>query len=224
MQPGFFITFEGIDGSGKSSQIEPLAQKLREQGREVIVTREPGGTPLGEKLRDLLLHESMDTQTEIMLAFAARREHMLQLIGPALERDAVVICDRFTDSTLAYQASGDLRPEAPLRRMALSLAQWVHPDRWPDLTFWFELEPKVAAQRMSGQQRHLDRFELRDVAFFRRVHAAYAMQARQRPNRFVTVDAQASREDIARWLAEEVAARMPDPQAAIARDRRGAAA
>src|SRR3954462_1258939 len=150
---GVFITFEGIDGAGKSSHVQALAEAFREQGRAVTLTREPGGTPLAEKLRALALNEPMDALTEALLMFAARRDHLLQVIEPALARGEVVLCDRFTDATFAYQGGGRGFDEAVLSR----LERWVQAVpalpagiRQPDLTIWFDLDPAIAAQRLAG--------------------------------------------------------------------------
>ena len=186
---GLFISFEGIDGAGKSTHIESLAAAFRAQNRTVVLTREPGGTPLAEKLRALALNEPMDALTEALLMFAARREHLLQVIEPALARGDVVLCDRFTDATFAYQGGGrgfDLQVLAQLE-------QWVQarPDgslRQPDLTVWFDLAPEVAAQRLAGA-RVPDKFESQPVEFFRRVAGGYAERAAAAPHRFVRLDA-----------------------------------
>ena len=170
--PGLFISFEGIDGAGKSTHIEGLANAFRAQGRAVTLTREPGGTPLAETLRGLVLNEAMDPLTEALLVFAARRDHVLTVIEPALARGDVVLCDRFTDATFAYQGGGrgfDLE-------LLSILEQWVQAVpalegkniRQPDQTIWFALAPEVAAQRLAGA-RVPDRFEAQPLAFFQRV-------------------------------------------------------
>ncbi len=173
---GRFVTFEGIDGAGKSSHIESLAQWLRGRGHEVLVTREPGGTPLAERLRELVLGEPMDTLTELLLVFAARRDHLERQILPALARGATVLCDRFTDATFAYQGAG--RGLGADRIAALE--QWVQDERQPDLTLWFDLPAAVAAARRTAA-REPDRFELEDEAFFARVREGYAARARRYP-------------------------------------------
>jgi dTMP kinase len=186
---GLFVSFEGIDGAGKSTHIEGLASAFREQGRVVTLTREPGGTPLAEALRALVLNEAMDPLTEALLIFAARRDHLQQVIEPALARGEVVLCDRFTDATFAYQGGGrgfDLEVLAQLER-------WVQGGegqrlRQPDVTVWFDLPPEVAAERLAGA-RVPDRFESQPVAFFRAVAAGYAARAQAAPDRFVRVDA-----------------------------------
>ncbi|MGL4574458.1 MAG: dTMP kinase, partial [Burkholderiaceae bacterium] len=142
MTLGKFITFEGIDGAGKSTQIERLAAHLRAAGKQVVVTREPGGTPVGEALRSVVLHQTMGVETEALVMFAARKEHLDTVITPALQRGDCVLCDRFTDATLAYQGGGRGVPMARLR----ALAAWCHADTWPDRTFLFDLPPEVAAK------------------------------------------------------------------------------
>ena len=183
---GRFITFEGIDGAGKSSHIETLAAWLRNRGHEVLVTREPGGTPLAETLRNSLLHEPMDSLTEALLMFAARRDHLVRHIEPALARGAMVVCDRFTDASFAYQGGG--------RGLDLSvltaLESWVQEGRQPDLTLWFDLPAAVAAQRRSAA-RAPDRFETQDTAFFERVRAGYAQRCAAAAARFEPINAQA---------------------------------
>ncbi|CAD5366196.1 Thymidylate kinase [Rubrivivax sp. A210] len=184
MSGGRFISFEGIDGAGKSSHIETLAAWLRERGHEVVVSREPGGTPLAERLRELVLHAPMDALTEALLVFAARRDHLVQLIAPALARGATVLCDRFTDATFAYQGGGRGFDLAVLAQ----LEQWVQAGRTPDLTFWFDLPAATAAQRR-GAARAPDRFEAQDAAFFERVIAGYAARAAAAPERFARIAA-----------------------------------
>ena len=189
---GLFISFEGIDGAGKSSHIEPLAEAFRVQGRTVTRTREPGGTELAEVLRELLLSRPMDALTEALLMFAARRDHIGQVIAPALARGEVVLCDRFTDATFAYQGAGrgfDLKTLSILERMAqtgIGLEPYLMIE--PDLTVWFDIAPEVAAQRLAGA-RVPDRFEAQPVEFFRRVAQGYADRAVAAPQRFARIDA-----------------------------------
>ena len=194
---GLFISFEGIDGAGKSTHIEGLAQAFRAAGRQVTLTREPGGTPLAEKLRALVLNDAMDAMTEALLVFAARRDHLQQLIEPALARGDVVLCDRFTDATFAYQGMGrgfDLETLSVLER-------WVQAQpgntglRQPELTVWFDLDPTIAAERLAGA-RVPDKFEAQPVEFFRRVAAGYAARMEQEPRRFARIDAAQSREAV----------------------------
>ena len=193
---GRFITFEGIDGAGKSSHLETLAAWVRDRGREVLVTREPGGTVLAERLRELVLHAPMDALTEALLVFAARRDHLVQLIEPALARGATVLCDRFTDATFAYQGGGrgfDLE-------VLSQLEGWVQQGRQPDLTLWFDLPPHLAAERRAAA-RTPDRFESQDEAFFARVRDAYARRLAQTPDRFARLDATAERAQV--WAQVE---------------------
>lgn len=195
---GRFITFEGIDGAGKSTHIETLADWLRERGHGVVVTREPGGTPLAEQLRELVLHAPMDALCEALLVFAARRDHLQNVIEPALARGDTVLCDRFTDATFAYQGGGRGVDEGRLTQ----LEDWVQQGRQPDLTLWFDLPPQVAAARR-GAARAPDRFEREDAGFFERVRAGYARRAAAAPQRFVRIDAQQAADAV--WVAVEAA-------------------
>ena len=191
MTCGSFITFEGIDGAGKSSHVEGLATWLRERGQRLLVTREPGGTALAERVRELVLHEPMDALTETLLVFAARRDHLQRAIEPALAVGTTVLCDRFTDATFAYQGGGrgfDLSVLAQLEG-------WVQQGREPDLTLWFELAPALAAERRAAA-RAPDRFERQDEAFFARVHAAYAARFASQPHRFARIDAAQPRDAV----------------------------
>lgn len=199
---GLFISFEGIDGAGKSTHVEALAQAFRSAGRTVLLTREPGGTPLAEKLRALALNEAMDPLTEALLMFAARRDHLLQVIEPALARGEVVLCDRFTDATFAYQGAG----RGFDREVLATLEHWVQSVdalpagqlRQPALTIWFDLDPGIAAQRLAGA-RVPDRFESQPQAFFARVAAGYAERAASDPARFLRIAADQPREAV--WQA-----------------------
>ena len=218
-KPGIFISFEGIDGAGKSTHIEALAAAFRAQGRAVTLTREPGGTPLAEKLRAMVLNDPMDALTEALLIFAARRDHLVQVIEPALARGDVVLCDRFTDATFAYQGGGrgfDLG-------VLSVLEQWVQSSKGfydnlplqPDMTLWFDLAPEIAAQRLSGA-RVPDKFEALPVDFFRQVAQGYAQRAALAPERFARIDAAGARHTVWQqitsamvrrgWLAIMVAA------------------
>jgi dTMP kinase len=200
---GLFISFEGIDGAGKSTHIDGLAAAFKAQGRQVTLTREPGGTPLAEKLREMVLHDAMDSLTEALLIFAARRDHLHNVIEPALARGDVVLCDRFTDATFAYQGSGrgfDLN-------VLKQLEQWVQAIpadamrasanglRQPDVTVWFELDPAIAAVRLAGA-RLPDRFEAQPVEFFQKVSDGYAARAQADAQRFVRLDAAQTREAV----------------------------
>ncbi|WP_421884683.1 dTMP kinase [Methylibium sp.] len=203
---GRFISFEGIDGAGKSSHLDAVAERWRARGLEVVRTREPGGTPLAETLRELVLHQGMDALTEALLIFAARRDHLQQCIAPALERGAVVLCDRFTDATFAYQGAGRGFDLAVLS----TLEAWVQRGptglRQPDLTLWFDLDPAVAAQRVVAA-RTPDRFERQDEAFFRRVREGYRARFEAQPDRFVRIDASQSRDQVAVQIAAVLAER-----------------
>ena len=194
-QRGRFITLEGIDGAGKSTHVEALANWIRERGHEVLLTREPGGTPLAEQLRELMLHQPMDALTEALIVFAARRDHLVQRILPALARGVTVLCDRFTDATFAYQGGGRGFDLAVLGQ----LAGWVQQGRQPDLTLWFDLPAATAAARR-GAVRQPDRFEAQDEAFFNRASAAYAARQRLMPGRFVRIDAEAERPQVWRQI------------------------
>ena len=198
-----FITFEGIDGAGKSTHIETVATHMRERGTPVVLTREPGGTPLAERLREILLHAPMDALTEALLVFAARRDHVAQVIAPALARGDTVLCDRFTDATFAYQGGGrgfDLQVLA-------TLEIWVHADVQPDLTLWFDLPIEIAAERRSAA-RAPDRFEQQDAAFFERVRSGYAARARALPQRIVRVDASLEKAAVTRRIEAILEARQ----------------
>ena len=195
--PGRFITFEGIDGAGKSSHIEALADWLRARGQQVLLTREPGGTPLAERLRELFLHSEMDALTEALLVFAGRRDHLCAVIEPALARGTWVLCDRFTDATFAYQGGG----RGFDAKVLAQLEQWVQTGpaglRQPDLTLWFDLAPALAAQRRAAA-RDADRLERENIAFFERVRQAYAERARVAAARFARIEADAPRQAV--WL------------------------
>jgi dTMP kinase len=187
MSPGKFITLEGVDGAGKSTHLGFVAEWLRRQGREVVVTREPGGTPLGETLRELLLHCDMDADTELLLMFAARQAHLAELIRPALARGAWVVSDRFTDASYAYQCGGR---GIEVGRIA-ALEAWVQRGFQPDLTLLFDVPPEVAETRRSAV-RAADRFEREADSFFSRVRNAYLDRARAEPDRIHVLDARHS--------------------------------
>jgi dTMP kinase len=192
MNRGIFISFEGIDGAGKSSHVQAVADAFAQAQRQVVLTREPGGTPLAEKLRDMVLHDSMDPLSEVLLMFAARRDHLQQVIEPALARGDVVVCDRFTDATFAYQGAGRGFDLNVLRQLEL----WVQalPSgglRQPDLTLWFSLDPAIAAERLSNA-RLPDRFEAQPAAFFAQVHQGYSDRLEADSKRFARIDASAS--------------------------------
>lgn len=201
---GRFLTFEGIDGAGKSTHLGWVVDRVRAAGFTAVATREPGGTPLGEKLRELLLHQPMSHDSEAMLMFAARREHLEQVIRPALGRGDWVVCDRFTDATYAYQGGGHGVPLAAIE----ALERWVHGDCQPDLTLLFDVELEVSRTRLgraAAQGRALDKFEREQADYFGRVRAAYLERARADPQRFRRIDSARPidevREQIAALLA-----------------------
>jgi len=184
---GRFITFEGIDGAGKSTHIGYVTALLTGAGKTVVSTREPGGTPLGEKLRDLVLHETMHLETEALLMFASRREHVAQVIEPAIARGDWVLSDRFTDASFAYQGGGRGLDRARLD----ALEQWVHPHLQPDLTLLFDVPLEVARARLSAS-RSLDKFEMEQADFFARVRDEYLRRAAESKGRIVVIDSTVS--------------------------------
>ena len=203
LNTGLFISLEGIDGAGKSTHIAALAEAFRAAGRTVVLSREPGGTPLAEKLRALVLNDAMDPLTEALLMFAARRDHITNVIMPALQKGEVVLCDRFTDATFAYQGGGRGFDKRVLR----TLEGWVqHLDApsaaaahqtllQPDLTVWFDLAAEEAAKRLVGA-RVPDKFEAQPVEFFRRVAQGYAERMQEDSKRFARIDASLPREAV----------------------------
>ncbi|WP_372527691.1 dTMP kinase [Piscinibacter sp.] len=199
---GRFITFEGIDGAGKSTHIAAVAAHMRDAGAKVICTREPGGTVLAERLRELILHAPMDPLTEALLVFAARRDHVRQVIEPALIRGETVLCDRFTDATFAYQGGGRGFDTAVLAE----LERWVHGHLQPDLTLWFDLDASMAALRRAAA-RAPDRFEQQDLEFFRRVRAGYQSRMDASPQRFVRIDAAQPLDAVSRQIVAALEAR-----------------
>ncbi|HEX4926596.1 MAG TPA: dTMP kinase [Burkholderiales bacterium] len=183
---GLFLTLEGVDGAGKSSHVQYVADTVRASGRaHVIVTREPGGTDLAERLREAVLSEPMSPLMETLLVFAARADHVAKVIRPALEAGTSVVCDRFTDATLAYQGAGKGVPEDLIRR----LAEAAHPGLAPDRTLVFDCPYEVSRERLGKTGRALDRFEREDRAFYERVRAAYLERARAEPGRVRIIDA-----------------------------------
>jgi len=202
-RPGFFISFEGIDGAGKSTHLEAFTNHLRKHypDKEVVLTREPGGTTLGEKLRDLLLQEPMHIETEALLMFAARREHLAQLIEPALKAGKIVVTDRFTDASFAYQGGGrglDLSKLNALERLVQGRGDSLFQ---PDITFLFDLPGSVAEERRS-KARTPDKFEKLDLAFFEKVRNEYLRRAKADPQRFILIDAMQTPEAIWEVLSE----------------------
>lgn len=200
-QVGRFITFEGIDGAGKSTQHEWLIEYLRAQGTDVVATREPGGTSLGERLRDVLLSEAMHLDTEALLMFAARREHIELVIQPALNRGAWVVCDRFVDASMAYQGGG--RGLSAIR--LAELAHWTVGDLTPDLTFLFDLPVETALARLQTATQNPDRFERENTDFFGRVRASYLSIASANPDRVRIIDASLGQTEIQVILKQSIA-------------------
>jgi dTMP kinase len=206
---GRFITFEGIDGAGKTTHIESVADTLRQRGHALLLTREPGGTPLAERLRELFLHEPMDALTEALLVFAGRRDHLHTRIEPALAAGTTVLCDRFTDATFAYQGAGrgfDLDVLATLER-------WVQHGRQPDLTLWFDLPPEVAARRRAAGRDQADRLEREEQAFFERVRAGYAARHAASGGRVVRIDADRAMADVGRQVRQALETFLGAPDA-----------
>ena len=191
-----FITFEGVDGAGKSTHLAWFTEMLRQRGIDVLLTREPGGTPLGESLRQILLHEAMHAETEAMLMFAERREHLERIILPALERGTWVISDRFSDASFAYQGGGRGVSVGKLEQ----LERWVQGELQPDLTLLFDIPVEVARQRLANNSS-LDRFEQEQEEFFQRVRQAYLQRAAKMPQRFAIIHAEKSFEKVQEELS-----------------------
>ena len=194
-----FITFEGVDGAGKSTQLQCFVDKLRQRGVEVLLTREPGGTPLGEQLREVLLHHPMQAETEALLMFAARCEHIALVIKPALARGAWVVSDRFSDASFAYQGGGRGVAVEKLEQ----LERWVHADLQPDLTLLFDIPVEIARQRLASHA-NLDRFELEEVTFFNKVRDAYLQRCSKHPQRYRLIDA-AQAPELVKVIVENIA-------------------
>jgi len=195
-----FITLEGMDGAGKSTHIPNIISALQAKGVEVVSTREPGGTPLGERLRELLLHDSMHAETETLLMFAARREHIANVIEPALKRGAYVLSDRFTDATYAYQSGAKGVSAAKIE----TLEQWVQGALQPDLTLLFDVPVEVSVARLAGA-RSPDKFERESAEFFTRIRNAYLERARQNPARFRVIDGSKPLEEVAKSVQQIIA-------------------
>ena len=185
MSRGKFITLEGIDGAGKSSHLEFIVQQVKARGEDVVLTREPGGTPAAEKIRELWLHSPMSPKAETLMVFAGRADHVASVIEPALAAGRWVVCDRFTDATYAYQCGGRGIP----KDFVVALERLAHPGLQPDATFLFDLDPAVAYDRQRAQQRSADRFEREKADFFGRVREAYLERAREHSRRFHVIDA-----------------------------------
>jgi len=187
-----FITLEGIDGAGKSSHLEFIRERVRALGADPVVTREPGGTPAGEQLRNVVLQASMGAAAEALVMFAARSDHLALVIEPALAAGRWVICDRFSDATYAYQCGG----RGLSRDAVLALERIVHPGRQPDATFLFDLDPAIAYERQREQGRAPDKFEREAAEFFQRVRDAYLERAREHPRRFHVIDASGAIDEV----------------------------
>ncbi len=194
---GVFLTFEGVDGAGKSTHVQWAVEQLKARGLNVVSTREPGGTPIGEKLRELLLKEAMGLECETLLMFAARAQHIQEVIRPALEAGNWVVCDRFTDATFAYQGGGR---QLGVARIA-ELEKWVHPDLQPDCTWLFDVPLEVARERLD-RTREKDRFEQEANAFFLRTREVYLSRAAQYPERFTVIDSTAPIEEVRLQLTQ----------------------
>lgn len=197
-----FISFEGIDGAGKSTHLEAAEALLREGGADVLRSREPGGTELAEALRELVLHRRMDALSEALLVFAARRDHWVTVILPALAHGRVVLCDRFADASFAYQGGG----RGVAWEQLQSLEQWTVGGRTPDLTLWFDLEPHEAARRRASA-RAADRFEAEDLDFFERVRLGYVRRFHEYPSRFARIDAGQTLENVSAQLTTAIRSR-----------------
>ncbi len=192
-----FITLEGLDGAGQSTHIPTIIAALQARGHEVVSTREPGGTALGERLRELLLNENMHAETETLLMFAARREHIATVIAPALARGAYVLSDRFTDATFAYQSGAKGVSAAKVEL----LEQWVQGDLQPDITLLFDVPVEISIQRLAAA-RSPDKFEREDAAFFTRIRQAYLQRAQQNPARFRIIDGSKSLDEVKNSVEE----------------------
>ena len=201
---GRFISFEGIDGAGKSTHIQAVADWFRARGADVQMSREPGGTPLAETLRGIVLNEPMGSLTELLLMFAGRRDHVETVIRPALAAGKTLLCDRFTDASFAYQGGGRGLPLSVLN----PLADWVQEGTEPELTLWFDLPSAQAAARRADA-READRIEQQDLDFFERVRAAYAARAAKAPQRIVRIDASGTVEQVGAQVLAVLAERYP---------------
>jgi len=192
MTRGKFITLEGIDGAGKSSHLDFLVQQVKARGDEAVLTREPGGTPAGERIREVVLHAPMNAKAEALLMFAARGEHVATVIEPALAAGRWIVCDRFSDATYAYQCGGRGLP----REFVVGLERLVHPGLQPDATFLFDLDPAIAYERQRARSRSPDKFESEQQEFFRRVREAYLERAREHSRRFHVIDASGTPQEV----------------------------
>ncbi len=192
MSRGKFITLEGIDGAGKSSHLEFLVQQVKARGNEAALTREPGGTPAGERVREVVLHAAMNAKAEALMMFAARAEHVSTVVEPALAAGRWIVCDRFSDATYAYQCGG----RGLAREFVVGLERLVHPGLQPDATFLFDLDPAIACERQRARERSADKFEREQEEFFRRVREAYLERAREHSRRFHVIDASGNLQEV----------------------------
>ncbi|MBQ8829770.1 MAG: dTMP kinase [Burkholderiaceae bacterium] len=195
---GRFITLEGVDGAGKSTQIPVIAEAIQQKGKNLVMTREPGGTELGEKIRSLLLNDPMSVKCEMLLMFASREQNLSEVIRPAVESGKWVLCDRFTDASYAYQCAGRMQP----KEYVDTLVRFVHPDIEPDLTIIFDLNVEEASKRLGN---NADRFESEEISFHKRVREEYLRLARENPNRYFVVDASQPIEVISELLRRKIA-------------------
>ena len=195
---GRFITLEGVDGAGKSTQIPVIAEAIQQKGKNLVMTREPGGTELGEKIRSLLLNDPMSVKCEMLLMFASREQNLSEVIRPAVESGKWVLCDRFTDASYAYQCAGRMQP----KEYVDTLVRFVHPDIEPDLTIIFDLNVEEASKRLGN---NADRFESEEISFHKRVREEYLRLARENPNRYFVVDASQPIEVISDLLRRKIA-------------------
>lgn len=198
-KPGLFITLEGVDGAGKSSHIPAIIAQLSERGHHVVSTREPGGTPLGESLRALLLHETMHAETETLLMFAARREHIASVIAPALAEGKTVLSDRFTDASFAYQSGAKGVAHAKLQ----ALETWVQADLQPDVTLLFDVPVSVSMARLASA-REPDKFEREQADFFTKIRDTYLSRAKSFPQRFHIIDSNQAFEHVQENVADVI--------------------
>ncbi|HEX4842220.1 MAG TPA: dTMP kinase [Limnobacter sp.] len=200
IKPGYFISFEGVDGAGKSTHMARVKAKLESIGLECVQTREPGGTPVGESIRELVLHKSMDVNTELLLMYAARRQHVVEVIQPALARGAWVISDRFEDSSFAYQAGASGASWEDCQ----TLSKWALKGFEPALTFLFDLPIEVSQQRIAQRAGQTDKFEEKPAAYFEAVRAGFIKRSQLNPRRIRLVDAMPSEEEVGMHVLAEL--------------------
>jgi len=213
---GPFITIEGVDGAGKSSHIPAIVEQLENAGFNVVSSREPGGTNLGERLREDILNTPMDIGTEVLLAFASRNEHLTALVRPALDNGSAVVSDRFTDSTYAYQGAGRGFPKSVIK----GLETLVHDDLQPDLTLLFDLPVEESLRRLSGTGKDPDKFEQQGKDFFNNVRNGYLERQREAPNRFAIIDSSQSLENVSKQVKDAVNKFIQQLKPTIAQNRK----